>query len=183
LRHSGRQSIPLTLVQRGCTRTTPWLVCGCDRVVRKLYLPPDAHAFACRRCYGLTYASQHESSRLTAFDRMIASRCDLTPRQIRRQKRFFCTGILYWQQRAGVPVPLAEGGRQPGAARTPLEGVLAIFASLLADLVGSLPCCAKLPSRRARLESIPRTRGHSWKRVEGALATHLRVESFPGRRQ
>jgi hypothetical protein len=72
-------------------------------------LPPDAHALACRRCYGLTYASQHESSRLTAFDRMIAARCDLTPRQIRRQKRFFCTGILYWHERAGVPVPLAEG--------------------------------------------------------------------------
>lgn len=32
-----------------------WFICGCDRVVSKLYLPIGAKTFKCRHCYKLTY--------------------------------------------------------------------------------------------------------------------------------
>lgn len=32
-----------------------WFLCGCDRCVGKLYLPPGAKEFKCRLCYGLVY--------------------------------------------------------------------------------------------------------------------------------
>jgi hypothetical protein len=32
-----------------------WFICECDRRVSKLYLPPHAKLFKCRRCYKLSY--------------------------------------------------------------------------------------------------------------------------------
>lgn len=40
----------------------PWFRCPCGRRVAKLYVGAD-HRFACRRCLGLTYASQRDVPR------------------------------------------------------------------------------------------------------------------------
>ena len=43
--------------------------------------------FACRQCHGLTYRSCNESHRSDLFIGMIASRCGLSWREVRRQLR------------------------------------------------------------------------------------------------
>jgi hypothetical protein len=52
--------------------TCPLVVSGrsCGRRVGKLYLPPGARYFGCRRCHGLTYTSCQESHR---YDRLFKS--------------------------------------------------------------------------------------------------------------
>ena len=55
----------VSVVWKKCTLggERPWVLCRyCRRRVAKLYLGSDA-VFACRRCYGLAYASQRESLR------------------------------------------------------------------------------------------------------------------------
>lgn len=57
-----------TLIHNGGQRL--WGVCPlavggrpCDRRVGKLYKPPGARYFGCRKCHGLTYTSCQESNR------------------------------------------------------------------------------------------------------------------------
>lgn len=48
-----------------------WFTCPrCGQRVGKLYLPPGARRFRCRRCYGLTYTSCRESHK---YDRLYAT--------------------------------------------------------------------------------------------------------------
>ena len=39
----------------------------CNGCVGKLYLPPNAHYFACRNCHGLTYRSSQRSDKRVSF--------------------------------------------------------------------------------------------------------------------
>ncbi len=55
----------------------------CDARASKLYLPPGASRFACRRCHRLTYASCQESRKYDALARMIG----VTPDDMRRLNR------------------------------------------------------------------------------------------------
>ena len=53
--------------------TCPLIVSGvaCNRRVGKLYLPPGARYFGCRRCYSLSYESCQEAHQLArCFDRL-----------------------------------------------------------------------------------------------------------------
>lgn len=56
-----------------------WFICplsrngwSCNRRVGKLYLPPGARYFGCRRCYDLTYTSCQESHKSDALYRFMA---------------------------------------------------------------------------------------------------------------
>jgi hypothetical protein len=56
-----------------------WFVCplavngrACGRRAGKLYLPPGARYFGCRRCYGLTYTSCQESHKFDSVYRLLA---------------------------------------------------------------------------------------------------------------
>jgi hypothetical protein len=65
----GLQTTPSAVGRRRWWFTCPLVVNGrsCGRRVGKLYLPPGARYFGCRRCHDLTYTSCQESHR---YDRL-----------------------------------------------------------------------------------------------------------------
>jgi hypothetical protein len=72
---SAEQRVPLVWTPCHLGGLRPWFSCSasvgdrpCGRRVAKLYLR-DAAIFACRRCYGLVYASQYEIPRHRAISR------------------------------------------------------------------------------------------------------------------
>jgi hypothetical protein len=61
-------------IRRGRLQT--FFVCGCGRVVRKLYRPPGETALSCRQCWNLTYLSCLRRQPLEFLPRSVA----VTPR-------------------------------------------------------------------------------------------------------
>lgn len=56
---------------------------NCRRRYSKLYLPPGAKIFACRKCYDLTYTSCQESHKFDSLYKEIGMRF-LTPKQLKK---------------------------------------------------------------------------------------------------
>jgi len=72
-----RVALTTSQVHRGGRRW--WFVCplvvagrACNRRVGKIFLPPGARYYGCRRCYQLTYTSCQESHRFDGLARMLA---------------------------------------------------------------------------------------------------------------
>ena len=86
----------------------------CRGRCRKLYLPPGARYFGCRRCWRLTYTScreSHQSSLVELYKRLLAADKPMK-RQLARMERLN-------QQRARKA---AMGPSGPGQARQPKKG-------------------------------------------------------------
>ena len=66
--------------------TCPLIVGGvaCNRRVGKLYLPPGARYFGCRKCYGLTYRSCQEAHQYERFGRLLGVASGVVRRLARR---------------------------------------------------------------------------------------------------
>lgn len=83
------QSTPTPFGGKRWWFTCPLAVSGaaCNRRIGKLYLPPGARYFGCRKCHDLTYRSckeAHQMDRLFArlgmvYDAEIGQRCLVTP--------------------------------------------------------------------------------------------------------
>ena len=84
-----------------------FIQCECGRACVKLYWPPDAYAFRCRRCYGLTYRSSNETR--TKLRRLIR-RAD----RYGRMEYFAQLGLLL--EKVGH-AQHGEAARRPGASR------------------------------------------------------------------
>ena len=73
-RESADYTVQLTTTRPRFGGLRWWFVCPlivngrpCDRRVGKLYLPPPARYFGCRRCHDLTYTSSQEHDKRVDF--------------------------------------------------------------------------------------------------------------------
>ena len=67
----------------GCIRY--YFLCpNCGRRYSKLYLPPGATRFACRKCYDLTYTSCQESHKFDGLFRDIGNDVGMSPEEVKR---------------------------------------------------------------------------------------------------
>ncbi|MFC2170870.1 hypothetical protein ACFLQJ_02710 [Calditrichota bacterium] len=65
-----------------------WFCCPqCDRIARKLYMPPRFDRFYCRRCLNLTYQSSNENKPPMGLLSTIANDLGTTPDMVRRVLR------------------------------------------------------------------------------------------------
>ena len=66
-----------------------WLTCpACGRRVGKVYLPPAADRFACRRCHNLAYRSNQEQHEFDGLYRLMGQQMNLAPQAIKEIMRY-----------------------------------------------------------------------------------------------